>query len=201
MRTIRRGIVAEVLTVTFIVGVASAASAQDTTPFDMPSPSPVMTGVAVPNATIGYRFADQAIVVVVPDTVNVDDAALRMMEEVVWTSEPVRFRVLEVRHPSGVLHRRSYRELRQAFGERPAGVEKQSLQELGDQWENLGGVVLGTDNAFKWIKAVAFAVVCGGVAIMLVVVLFVLVSAQWRRARADAEVVRRGRSAGADLNG
>jgi hypothetical protein len=183
MRTLRRGIVAAVLTVTVIVGVASAASAQDTTPFDMPSPSPVMTGVSVPNTTIGYRFADQAIVAVVPDTVNVDDATQRMIEEVVWTTEPVRFRVLEVRYPSGVLHRRSYRELHLTLGERPAGVrEEQSLQDLGDQWENLGGVVLGTDTAFKFIKTIAFAVVVFVAAIMLVATILVLVDAQWRRA-------------------
>jgi hypothetical protein len=188
MRTIRRGIVAAVLTVTVVVGVASAASAQDTTPYDMPSLSPVKTGVSIPNTTVGYRFADEAIVAVVPDRVNVDDATLRMIEEVVWTTEPVRFRVLEVRHPSGVLHRRSYRDLHQALGERPAGVEKQSLQELGDQWENFGGTVLGTDTAFTWLKAIAFAVVVSVVAIMLVVVIFVLVSAQWRRARADAKL-------------
>jgi hypothetical protein len=189
MRTLRRGVVAAVLTMTCIVGVGSAASAQDTTPYDMPSLSPVMTGVSVPNTTIGYRFADQAIVAVVPDGVNVDDATLRTIEEVIWTTETVRFRVLEVRHPSGVLHRRSYRELHQALGERPAGVrEEQSLQELGDQWENFGGIVLGTDTAFTWLKAIAFTVVAFVVAIMLVVVLFVLVSAQWRRARAGAKL-------------
>jgi hypothetical protein len=188
MRTIRRGIVAVVLPLTFVVGVASAASAQDTTPYDMPSLSPVMTGVSVPNATIGYRFADQAIVAVVPDDVNVDDATLRTIEEVVWTTEPVRFRVLEVRHPSGVLHSRSYRELHQTFGERPAGLQQQSLQELGDQWENFGGTVLGTDPWFTLFWTAVFAVVVGVVAIMLVVVLFVLVSTQWRRARADAKL-------------
>jgi hypothetical protein len=188
MRTIRRGIVAAVLTVTVVVGVASAASAQDTTPYDMPSMRPVMTGVSIPNTTVGYRFAHEAIVAVVPDGVNVDDATLRTIEEVVWTTEPARFRVLEVRHPSGVLHRRSYRELHRALGERPAGVEKQSLQELGDQWENFGGTVLGTDTAFTLLKAIAFAVVVSVVAIMLVVVIFVLVSAQSRRARADVKL-------------
>jgi hypothetical protein len=39
------------------------------------------------------------------------------------------------------------------------------------------------DNYLLWLKAVAFAVVCATIAIMLVVLLFVLVSAQWRRAR------------------
>jgi hypothetical protein len=136
-------------------------------------------------------------VVVVPDEVNVDDATLRMIEEVVWTIEPVRFRFLEVRHPEQVLYRRYYRELTRTFGGRRAGLEEISLQELSDQLERAGGLVLGTDTAFTWIKTIAFAVVVAVAAVMLVVVQFVLVSAQWRRARAECEVVRRGRSAGA----
>jgi hypothetical protein len=191
MRTIRRGIVAATLTVTVIVGVASAASAQAVQPphtFDLPSPSPGMAAVGVPGATVGYRLSDQAVVVVVPDTVNVDDEALRTIEEVVWTIEPVRFRFLEVRHPERVLYRQYYRELTETFGKRPAGVEKQSLQELSDQFERAAGFYLGTPGAFMWLKAVAFAVVAFVVAIMLFVVLCVLVSAQWRRAPADAKL-------------
>jgi hypothetical protein len=191
MRTIRRGIVAATLTVTVILGVASAASAQVVQPphtFDLPSPSPVMVAVGVPGATVGYRLSDQAVVVVVPDMVNVDDEALRTIEEVVWTIEPVRFRFLEVRHPEQVLHRQYYRELTATFGKRPAGVEKQSLQELSDQFERAAGFYLGTPGAFMWIKAIAFAVVAFLVAIMLFVVMCVLVSAQWRRARADARL-------------
>src|SRR5947207_2012578 len=183
MRTIRRGIVAATLTVTVIVGVGSAASAQVVQPphtFDLPSPSPVMVGVGVPGATVGYRLSDQAVVVVVPDTLNVDDETLRTIEEVVWTIEPVRFRFLEVRHPEQVLHRLYYRELTETFGKRPAGIEKQSLQELSDQFERAAGFYLGTPGAFMWIKAIAFAVAAFVVAIMFFVVLYVLVSAQWR---------------------
>jgi hypothetical protein len=58
------------------------------------------------------------------------------------------------------------------------------VRELGD---SLDRAVAGTSGLFLWLKAIAFAVLCGVVAIMLVVVLFVLVSAQWRRARADAK--------------
>jgi hypothetical protein len=47
---------------------------------------------------------------------------------------------------------------------------------------------LGTDPWFKLLWAAVFAVVVGVVAIMFVVVLFVLVSAQWRRARSDAKL-------------
>jgi hypothetical protein len=187
MKPLRRGVVAAVLTVTPIVGIASAASAQVVQPphtFDLPSRVPAAVGI--PGATVGYRLSDQAVVVVVPDTTTVSDEALRTIEEAIWSIEPVRFRFLEVRHPEQVLHRQYYRELTQALGKRPAGIEKQSLQELSDQLDRALGFQLGTPGAFMWITAVAFAVVCGVVAIMLVVVLFVLVSAQWRRAGADA---------------
>ena len=50
------------------------------------------------------------------------------------------------------------RELTETFGKRPAGVEKQSLQELSDQFERAAGFYLGTPGAFMWIKAIAFAV-------------------------------------------
>jgi hypothetical protein len=55
MRTLRRGIVAAALTVTFVVSVASAASAQGT-PYDIPSfngnPSPAMAAAGIPDTTL-----------------------------------------------------------------------------------------------------------------------------------------------------
>ena len=180
MRMFRRGIVAGALTVTFVVGVAPAASAQGQ-PSDMLSPSPTAAAVGVPNATVGYRFRDAAVVVVVPDVTSVDDATLRTIDQAVWTIEPVRFRHLEVRSVDQVLSNQSYTELTRTLGKRPVGLEKSSLQSLADSLDRATEVQQGT--LFKWIQAIAFAVVCGVIAIMLVVALFVLVSAEWRRAR------------------
>jgi hypothetical protein len=180
MRALRRGVVIVTLAVTVIVGVAAAASAQVPQPPQPPSnwsPNPV--AAVVPDATTNYRIGDQAVEVVVPNTVVVDDAMLRSIEEVIWTSEPVRFRLLEVRHPEQVLHQRYYRDMRRAFGERPAGLEQLSLQELYDGLASAQGFYFGT--FFLAIKAIAFAVVGFVVAIMLLVVVMVLVNAQWRR--------------------
>jgi hypothetical protein len=85
----------------------------------------------------------------------------------------------------------------------PSSLDPQTQRDLADWLERHGDDLGGPtpETYFKTLYTAVFAVVIGVVAVMLVVVLFVLVSAQWRRARADAEVVRRGRSAGADLNG
>jgi hypothetical protein len=147
----------------------------------MASPSPIMTGVGIPNGTIGWRFGDEAVVVVVPDAASVDAQTLRNIDQVVWANEPVRFRLSEVRSADQVLTRRSYAELTRTLGTRPAGLEKNSLRELGDSLDRATEIQQGTP--FKWLEAIAFGVVCSVIAIMLVVVLFVLVSAQWRRAR------------------
>jgi hypothetical protein len=179
MRALRRGVVVVTLAVTVIVGVAAAASAQVPQPPQPPSnwsPNPV--AAVVPDATTNYRIGDQAVEVVVPNTVVVDDAMLRTIEEVIWTSEPVRFRLLEIRHPEQVLHQRYYRDMRRAFGERPAGLEQLSLQELYDLG-SAQGFYFGS--FFLAVKAIAFAVVGFVVAIMVLVVVMVLVNAQWRR--------------------
>lgn len=190
MRTIRRGIVAAVLTVTSIVGVTSAASAQGA-PYDMlslESAAMPMAAAGIPDTTVGYRFDSEAVVVVVPDTLNVDDATLRTIDQVVWNTEPFRFKRLEVWRSDWMrmLHRQSYAELRRTLGKRPAGLPQQSLREFGDSLDRLASYE--TDGAFKWIVTAAFAAVVGTITIMLVVVLFVLVSAQWRRAQADAKL-------------
>jgi hypothetical protein len=57
--------------------------------------------------------------------------------------------------------------------------------------------VYGPSAEFAWLQAIVSAAVVAVVAVVLVVVVLALTSAQWRRARADAEVVRRRRSAGA----
>jgi hypothetical protein len=184
MKTLWRGIVVAVLIVTSVVGVASAASAQgepyDTSSWSSASPSPAMAAAGIPDATVGWRFDAEAVVVVVPDAVNVDDATLRTIGEVIWATEPVRFRHLEVWHPTRMLHRRSYADLRRQFGERPAGLPEQPLKDLS--FDGVGG----TDVAFDWVRV--FAAFCGVVAVMLVVVILVLVSAPWRRARTDAKL-------------
>jgi hypothetical protein len=159
-----------------VVAMASTATAQEPRPpFDLPSQV-----AAIPNTTVGYRLSDQAVVAVVGDMAVVSDAEQTSLQEAIWTKEPVRFRFVEVQY-AGVKYRRSYDELRDTFGRRPAGLEKQSLQELADQVDRAGA---GTDNSFTWLKTAVFAVVVGVVTVMLVVVLFVLVSVQWRRARA-----------------
>lgn len=189
MRTLRRGIVAAALTVTFVVGVASAASAQGK-PYDMLSfngdPSPAMAAAGIPDTTVGYRFDSEAVAVVVPATLGVSDETVRTIDQVIWNTEPVKFRRLEVwQSDLRVLHRQSYAELTRTLGKRPAGLPQQSLREFGD---SLGRAVWGPSVVFKWIQAIAFVVVCFVVAMTLVVVLFVLVDAQWRRARADAKL-------------
>jgi hypothetical protein len=188
MRTLRRGIVAAALTVTFVVSVASAASAQGT-PYDIPSfngnPSPAMAAAGIPDTTVGYRFNTETVAVVVPITLDVSDETLRTIDQVIWNTEPVKFRRLEVWQSdlTRVLHRQSYAELTRTLGRRPAGLPEQSLREFGDA---LGGGFLLPVVSFVRMLAIAFAVVCGVVAITLVVVVVALVSAQWRHARATA---------------
>jgi hypothetical protein len=182
MRTLRRAIVVAVLTVTCIAGVASAASAQDRTPYDMPSLGPAAAAIGISGAAVGWRFDTQAVVVAVPDEVNVGDQQLRKISEVVWNTEPVRFRTLVVQHPSGVLDRWSYTEMHQAYGPRPPGLDRQSLKQMGKSFENLGSTVLGLDRVIDLIKIFAFVVVVFVVAIMLVATLFVFVNTQLRRA-------------------
>jgi hypothetical protein len=182
MRTLRRAIAVAVLTVTCIAGVASTASAQDTTPYDMPSLGPAAAAIGISGAAVGWRFDTEAVVVAVPDEVNVSDQQLRMISEVVWNTEPVRFRTLVVQHPSGVLDRWSYTEMHQAYGPRPPGLDRQSLKQMGKSFENLGSTVLGLDRVIDLIKIFAFVVVVFVVAIMLVATLFVFVNTQLRRA-------------------
>jgi hypothetical protein len=199
MRTLRRGVLAAALIATVVVGVASAVSAQGT-PYDMLSfngnPSPAMAAAGVPDTTVGYRFDSEAVAVVVPATLGVNDETLRTIDQVIWNTEPVRFRHLEVWQSdlTRVLHRQSYAELKRTFGERPSGLHQQSLREFGD---SLDRAVYGPSAEFAWLQAIVSAAVVAVVAVVLVVVVLALTSAQWRRARADAEVVRRRRSAGA----
>lgn len=172
MNAFRRGVAAAVL-MAAVLGGASAATAQEH-PYDMLSLSPA----AVPDATVGWRLGDEAVVVVVPDA-GVD---VRSIEQAIWTMEPVRFRFLEVRSADQVVARQSYAELRQTLGKRPAGLEMGSLRSLSDSFDRAMEFQQGTP--FKWLMAIVFAVLCVVVAVMLVVVVFVLVSAQWRRTRA-----------------
>ena len=169
MSTLPRGIAAAVLLVAAVLGGASAAPAQQQL-YNLPS----LSTEPIPNAFTGYRLQDAAVVVVVPDA-NVD-------VNHVWTKEPVRFRFVEVRTPDQILARHYYAELRRTLGRRPAGLEKQSLQELMD---SLGRTVVGPVGDFAWIKTIVFAMVVGLGTVMFVVALFVLVSAQWRRTRAQ----------------
>ena len=181
MSALRRGIAAAVLTAAVVGGGASGAAAQGQ-PYDMVSPSSAMRG-GIPSATIGWRFDTETVAVVVPETVKVDNATLRTIDQAIWATEPVRFRRLEVWHPDGrMLYRQPAAELRRTFGARPPGLPQQSLKELGD---SLDRAVVGPQGDFTWLQTIAFAVVVSVVAIMLVGVLFVLVSAQWRRTRAD----------------
>jgi hypothetical protein len=170
-----RGVVAATLAVTFIVGVASAASAQED-PGKIFSVSSIDVAAAVPGATARYRVIDGAVVVVVPDTLAVTPETLTTIANAVWASESARFDDLEVQQAGQVIESWPYSELRQMFG--PGPRRDQTVQEIGDF--SLEPVAEGY---FTWIKAVAFAVVVGVVTVMLVVVLFVLVDAQWRRVR------------------
>jgi hypothetical protein len=65
--------------------------------------------------------------------------------------------------------------------QQPQQLDPQTQQKIIDTFNRADP---GTpDNYLLWLKAIAFAVVCATIAIMLVVVLFALVSAQWRRVR------------------
>jgi hypothetical protein len=186
MRTLRRGIVAAALTLVFVVGVASAASAQGN-PYDIPSfngnPSAAMAAAGIPDATVGYRLNTETVAVVVPTTLDVSDETLRTIDQVIWNTEPVKFRSLEVWQSdlTRVLHRQSYAELTRSLGKRPAGLPEQSLREFGDALG--GGWFLPVVSLVRTL-VIAFAVVCGVVAITLIVAVVALVSAQWRHARA-----------------
>jgi hypothetical protein len=179
MRALRRGIVAAVLTVTFVMGVASAASAQGQ-PYDLASTGSTAAAIGIPGAAVGWRYRDAADVVVVPDAASLDAQALDNIARVVWVNEPVKFRFLEVRSGDQVLARQSYTELRQTFGKRPAGLEQQSLQSLADSLDRM----FDTGIDLVRIMVIAVTVVVGLAA--LAIVLFVL--AQWRRTQAEAKL-------------
>ena len=191
MRTLRRGVLAAALIATVVVGVASAVSAQGN-PYDWLSfngnPSPAMAAAGIPDTTVGYRFDSEVVAVVVPATLGVNDETLRTIDQVIWNTEPVRFRHLEVWQSdlTRVLHRQSYAELKRTFGERPSGLPQQSLRKFGD---SLDRAVYGPSAELAWLfQAIVFAAVVAVVAVVLVVVVLALTSAQWRRARADAKL-------------
>jgi hypothetical protein len=114
-------IVATMLAAAFVAGTASAASAQGQ-PYNMLSLGQAMGTPSVPDATVGYRFDTNAVVVVVPDTVGVDATTPRTIDQGIWAHEPVRFGQLQVWHSDRMLTRQSYAELTRAFGEAARGT-------------------------------------------------------------------------------
>jgi flagellar basal body-associated protein FliL len=173
-----------------VMMVAAGAWAQSPPPargFSMNSPAGanLLTQEGVTDTKVGYRFSDQTIGVVIPDTTPLTPDTLNTIDQVLWRTERFHFHYLDVENSSVRLSHQSYAELAQNLGARPPGYEIMSLATYGRALNKLDPVI-GADSGgtVAWLWTIL--VVVGVIAVMLLflAVLFMLVSAAWRRRRA-----------------
>jgi hypothetical protein len=186
----KRILIATVITVMTVIALEAGARAQSPPPargFSMNSPAGanLLAQEGLADTKVGYRFSDQTIDVVIPDTTPLTPDTLNTIDQVLWRTERFHFHSLDVENSSVRLSRQSYAELAQNLGARPPGYEIMSLATYGRALNKLDSVI-GTDSggtvAWLWTMLVVVGVIT--VTLLFLAVVFMLVSAAWRRQQA-----------------